>query len=65
LKIVLLSVNAGHKDAAEEAGTLFIHKAMSPAELIAILTPLLRELQKTARDSSGGHAGEKSLLKEE
>ncbi len=43
LKIALLSVDAENVVAAREAGAGFIHKGMSPNELIATLTPLLRK----------------------
>jgi CheY-like chemotaxis protein len=43
LKIVLISVNADDESAAREAGADFIYKGASPDELIATLTPLLRE----------------------
>ena len=42
LNIVLLSVDADDSTAAKEAGAGFIHKGASPDELIATLTPLLR-----------------------
>ena len=42
LKMILLSVDADDEAAAKEAGAEFIHKGASPDELIATLTPLLR-----------------------
>jgi two-component system, NarL family, invasion response regulator UvrY len=42
LKIVLLSVDANDAIAAKEAGAAFVHKGAPPEELIATLTPLLR-----------------------
>lgn len=47
LKIILLSVDAGHAGAAKEAGASFVHKGTSPDELIATLTPLLRKEDKS------------------
>lgn len=43
LKIVLLSVDANDRMAANEAGADFIHKGASPDELLATLSPLLRK----------------------
>lgn len=42
LKIFILSVDANDEAAAIEAGAGFIHKGASPDELIATLSPLLR-----------------------
>ena len=42
LKIIILSVDANDEAAAIDAGAGFIHKGASPDELIATLTPLLR-----------------------
>lgn len=48
LKIVLLSVDAGDKAAAREAGADFIHKGASPDELIATLKPLLDQRENSS-----------------
>lgn len=42
LKIIILSVDASDEAAAKGAGADFVYKGASPDELIATLTPLLR-----------------------
>ena len=43
LKIILLSVNADDESAAKEAGADFIHKGVSPEDVIAKLVPLFKK----------------------
>lgn len=45
LRIILLSVNAEDRQTAQVAGATFIHKGASPADVLAALEPLLKDMQ--------------------
>lgn len=52
LRIVLLSVDAGHAHAAKEAGAAFVHKGASPDVLLGVLKPLLPESKRSGNFQS-------------
>jgi hypothetical protein len=44
LKIILLCVGADDRQAWQDSGATFIHKVAPPAEVLAVLEPLLKKV---------------------